>query len=739
MARQRKQKNPTETPIGLREDLAGAGDAARPAGEAVRSGSGDRRPFPITTMIPLRVDSRRAKRPPRPSAFFLLTLLLFGTACARASASEATWHHDLSVRLDPDVRQLEAEDTITIRGRGVIEIALGRRFTVQHFELDGRSVGVTPQGEGESLNRWRVDLGPAPREGRLTIGYRGRADSLQQTDDPGVLGDLPPMAARQGSFLPGSAGWYPESAGTLFSYRIRVELPAGQRGIVPGRLVSEGEDKGWHQATFLFDHPAEGITLMAGPYQVRERWLPRPGAPAVRLRTYFHPEIASLAPEYLSAIGGYIDLYTRWIGEYPFAEFSVVSSPLPTGFGMPTLTYLGVEVLRLLFIRATSLGHEILHNWWGNGVYVDWAHGNWSEGLTTFMADYTFKEREGVEAARETRLAWLRDFASVPADQDIPLRQFTARTHQVRQIVGYDKGAFLFLMLRDLLGEPAFDAGVQRFWREQQFRQASWADLERAFAQGSGRDLGPYFEQWLSRRGAPSLRIERASLEQVPSGYRIRLTLLQSDPAYQLRVPVVVTTASGSERHVLDAARTRQDFVLQVGVRPLSLAIDPDFRLFRRLEPGELPPILRQPMVDPRTVTVVLGRDAPVREASMELARRLLEYPAKFAGEAELPDEAPLLLIGLPADVDAFLSQHHLSLPPVGLAGKGSARVWAAYLPTGKTVAVVSGDSAAALLALLRPLPHYGRQSYLVFDGAKAIEQGLWPAKSPEWRFPRVD
>lgn len=77
----------------------------------------------------------------------------------------------------------------------------------------------------------------------------------------------------------------------------------------------------------------------------------------------------------------------------------VVASPLPTGFGMPKLTYLGADVLRLPFIRKTSLGHEILHNWWRNGVYVDYTRGNWSEGLTTFMADYAYKEDESAAAA----------------------------------------------------------------------------------------------------------------------------------------------------------------------------------------------------------------------------------------------------------------------------------------------------------------------------------------------------
>jgi len=29
-------------------------------------------------------------------------------------------------------------------------------------------------------------------------------------------------------------------------------------------------------------------------------------------------------------------------------------------------------------------------------------------------------------------------------------------------------------------------------------------------------------------------------------------------------------------------------------------------------------------------------------------------------------------------------------------------------------------------------LPHYGRQSYLVFDGARAVERGVWPAPGLE-------
>ena len=54
-----------------------------------------------------------------------------------------------------------------------------------------------------------------------------------------------------------------------------------------------------------------------------------------------------------------------------------------------------------------------------------------------------------------------------------------------------------------------------------------------------------------------------------------------------------------------------------------------------------------------------------------------------------------------------------------------------ATLPANAQMAAMlafAGDDAAALQALLRPLPHYGRQSWLLFDGARATERGIWPS-----------
>jgi len=350
------------------------------------------------------------------AAAFALAVPIHATA---ANEHVQSVHLELSMRLVPQTRVLEAHAALTCECGGPVTVSLGSRFSADQPLVDGAAARLD-HTSGEMQQQWRIELPQAPTRHRIELRYRGKLAPLVEADSRGVLGGLPPMASERGSFLPGASGWYPELGIDLFTYRVELELPAGQRGLVAGRLMRESMDANLYRAQFERTQPGESIDLVAGPYTVEER-----ASGDVRLRTYFHAELADLSAGYLDAAAGYVDRYSRAIGTYPYTGFSIASSALPTGFGMPSFTYLGIDVLRLPFIRTISLGHEVLHNWWGNGVYVDWQQGNWSEGLTTFMADYAYKEDEGESAAQEMRLTWLRDFAAVPAERDRPLREFT--------------------------------------------------------------------------------------------------------------------------------------------------------------------------------------------------------------------------------------------------------------------------------------------------------------------------
>ena len=660
----------------------------------------------------------------RPAAILAAAACAFAFPAAAIALAPAT--HEISVRIEPERHVLEGRDRIRFDAPRAATLVLSARFRIDSLLADGRRLAIAPRSAGKFQ---RISV-PAAR--RIDVRWSGTLAPLDLgLDHRAVLTYAEPASGSEGTFFSSASGWYPAVDGALERYSVELDLPAAQRGLVPGRLLEERHSAGRYRARFEFKEPAESISLMAGPYRIEERRVRTAAGSEVRLRTYFHPEIAQLAAGYLDSVAGYLDLYERWIGTFPFSEFSVVSSPTPTGFGLPTLTYLGIDVLRLPFIRTTSLGHEVLHNWWGNGVYPDYARGNWSEGLTTFMADYAYRERDSSDAARALRLAWLRDYAAMPPGDDTPLIRFTARTHGAAQVVGYNKSAMLFFMLRDLIGKAAFDEGVRGFWSAHRFRSASWDDLRAAFERASGRYLAAFFAQWLERSGAPALRIAAAQAAPVAGGWRLSVTLVQDAPAYLLSVPLAIRTASGEITKRVDLAGERTSAQIDLPGEPLQVALDPELRLMRRLAAAEAPPILRDAMLAQHPALMTPGADAAAQVAARELAARLLERaPAERAGASAL------LVAGLHGDIDAWLAGERLPARPAALAAaRGSAQVWTARAGDGRIVVLISARDAASLAALARPLPHYGRDSYLVFEGARMIERGTWPAQPQVWQF----
>jgi hypothetical protein len=647
-------------------------------------------------------------------AFALLALPLAALADARSAP-----HLQLDIALDPATRQLSATADLSVHS-ATLQLALAPGLRVSRLLVDGRARDLPAAVDG------RIDLtlgSPGPH--RIQLNYGGQLAPLPELDHRGVLARLPPMADTRGSYLPAGSGWYPDP-GVPFTYRLGLRLPAGQKGLVPGRLVGEAEGESY-RAEFDFPHPIEGIDLMAGPYVVTERLVPRPGQPPLRIRSFFHADMADLAEGYLADSARYLARYSEAIGPYPFDAFSIVASPLPTGFGMPSLTYLGRDVLRLPFIRATSLGHEVLHNWWGNGVWPDWESGNWSEGLTTFMADYAYQEDQSTESAKAARLGWLRDLAAVPEAEDSPLTSFTSRHHGLSSIVGYNKSAMLFQMLRDTIGEHAFGQGLRLFWQRHRFQRAGWADLQRAFADASGHDLGAFFRQWVERAGAPRLRLAEAGWAKGA----LSLVIEQSGVPYTLKVPLRLLHADRQEIRWVDVAGRRQPIVLPVADRVTAVELDPDYRLWRRVDPAYFPPILREVFVAPRAALLLADPDPALREAATALAERLLDSRPEALSPriSGLPGDSPVLLIGQTASVDRVLARLGLPPRPAHLAGRGSAQVWAARHPDGRPYVVVSAQDAASLQALQRGLPHYGKQSWLAFEAARVVDKGIWPAR----------
>lgn len=362
-----------------------------------------------------------------------------------AQASTQPVQHAIAVMLTPSSGEIQIDDSLVVTGRERYRFRLAPWLAIENLAIDGVPAQAQRQGYDYVLAL------PGSGRHRLDFLLRGTVPLRNEEQQASVAHS---SSGDDGAYLPGYDNWIPQPDSAPMEYRLQVRVPAAQRAVASGKLIGENSDDRFYQAVFEAAQPMEAPSLFAGPYQVRERRVD-----GLRLRSYFHRDLAPLSNIYLDAAAGYITRYEAAIGAYPYSDFHIISAPLPVGLGFPNLTYVGRRVIPLPFMRGRSLAHEVLHNWWGNGVAVDYAEGNWAEGLTTFMADYALTSDQGAEAARGMRIKWLRDFAALPAERDQPVRNFQSKRHQAGQVIGYNKVAFIFHMLRLELGAADFEGG----------------------------------------------------------------------------------------------------------------------------------------------------------------------------------------------------------------------------------------------------------------------------------------
>jgi hypothetical protein len=650
-------------------------------------------------------------------------------------------HHDLKIALDPAENRLEGFDTITIGTAAPAEVVLflNEKATGLELLVDGRPVPF-------SFKNGRLVLKPVTFERsdplQISLAYAVVFDDPvpvmpANTDNPGygVSGTISP----QGTLLLFGAGWYPHLEAERVTFGLSVEAPAGVVAVTAGRSLGRRTDGDITVSKWAIDHPVRGLSLSAARYQVREETIGR-----VTAATYFLPQSTDLSGPYIAATGRYLRLYESLFGPYPFDKFAVVENFFPTGYGFPSYTLLGSRVLRLPFIIDTSLGHEIAHCWWGNGVYVDGAGGNWSEGLTTYVADYLYKERESEQAAREYRRQILRNFATlVTPENDFPISRFQSRFNPVTKAIGYDKCAMVFHMLRRHIGEEAFWGALRDIYQKYLFRPASWQQLRESFERRSGTDLNLFFRQWVEHSGAPLPALEGVAAVPAGSGWSVTGAVSQATTGFDFEVSLVLESSAGTAIvRRLDVGAEKTPFVLNATGRPVALTVDPDYDLFRRLYPSEIPPSINT-IKSASSVVVILTADLAegIKKAADTLLLSLGVENYRVVAEDRLDltaiGESDLLLIGLPsradllAAVDGRMTLTKRSFELEGVTYRDPADVFfGVFTPSGGTrraTALFFPLSSEYAELVARKITHYGSYSYLAFSRGQNQAKGVWP------------
>ncbi len=422
------------------------------------------------------------------------------------------------------------------------------------------------------------------------------------------------LVDEKGAFLVPFTGFYPFIPGDanpmMFDYAITV--PEAWVPLAEGKVLGSVDNKNGTVTTkFNSEHPIDGSHLIAGPYVVQT--IEEDG---LEVAFYGYANSGDLAERYLNGTMEYVKQYSELLGEYQFSRFSVVENFFPTGYGMPTFTLLGSQVIRLPFILYTSLGHEVAHNWWGNAVYVDYESGNWCEGLTTYCADYRYKEMRSAEDGRSYRLNVNRDYTDyiVNGDEDdFPLASFTSRTTPGSRTIGYGKSMMVFHMIRTRIGDDLFWSSLREVYVRHLYKNASWTDFLDVFGEKAGENFSWVKKDWIERPGAPLLTVGEASYSEADGKHLVEFAInqIQESAPFRMDIPVRVSFADGNNEVILQRDVTTANYAVKIETdqKPTRIEVDPNMDLFRVLHIEEAPPTLAGFFAEESPVIVTDGSD----------------------------------------------------------------------------------------------------------------------------------
>ena len=664
--------------------------------------------------------------------------------------------HRFQITLSPQESRIEVKDTVELpkqwQGKTIQFILHG------DLAIDSASeavIAVPLSGPYKTASKdyevpvkqYRLELEPG--QNHFEIHYHGRinhpvARAGEEYDRS--TSETPGLIDPQGVFLANSTVWYPLMDSTLVTFSMQVSVPKHWSVVTQGRRTAFKRRTQSNDINWQVSNPQDDIYVVANRFVEYSQQ-----AGKVQAMVFLREKDDALAQKYLDATDQYLNMYSRLLGPYPYSKFALVENFWDTGYGMPSFTLLGPKVIRFPFILHSSYPHEILHNWWGNGVFVDYESGNWAEGLTAYLADHLIKEQRGEGA--EYRRSVLQKYTDyVTTERDFALTEFRSRHNASTEAVGYGKAMMFFHMLRLQLGDDEFVHALREFYRQEKFKLATYGDVQRIFEKTTGKSLAKEFLQWVRQVGAPNIQLNTVTNNFANGIYHVTLELeqRQTGDSYNLNIPVAVHVQGAAQAFQTSLQMTgkKQIFDIEVPGKPLRVDVDPEFDVFRRLSAREIPSALSQGF-GAQKILVLIPSSAPEarKKAYLNLAKswqKTQEGQWQIKSDDEipaLPTDRTVWLLGwenkFRAALDAQLLAQNAKIETneVRLGDELFTRQSHSILLTARhpdnetqTLLWLATDNTAAIPGLIGKLPHYRKYSYLAFQGDEPINiaKGQW-------------
>ncbi|MFN8312112.1 MAG: M1 family metallopeptidase [Cyclobacteriaceae bacterium] len=278
-----------------------------------------------------------------------------------------------------------------------------------------------------------------------------------------------------------------------------------------------------------------------------------------------------------------LEFYSTYVGPFSYEKLANIQSNSVSG---------GMEAASaILYSENSVVGdrnerwrnvviHEIAHQWFGNAVTEsDWDDAWLSEGFATYFTllfiEHAYGRdefRKGLASSQKT----VNAFQAKNPDYRI-IHDNLKDMNKVTSSHTYQKGSWVLHMLRGMIGDEAFWKGIRAYYAKYQNLNATTTDFREEMELASGRDLKAFFDQWLYKPGALSVK---GSWHYDNRKKELVITLEQTQlDGSQFAMPIQVGVELPNQTrqiHTLELDGKQKVITLKYEVEPTSVKLDPD-------------------------------------------------------------------------------------------------------------------------------------------------------------------
>ncbi|MGH9558422.1 MAG: M1 family metallopeptidase [Bryobacteraceae bacterium] len=523
-------------------------------------------------------------------------------------------NYKIDASLDPDLRmKVETRATARIGDRPlrVFPFEISHAMQIDSVRIDGVPAELlfkqSPRGRALATGDNDVFLvvAPAPLAA-------GSAHEFAFDHQGSVISQAGPDVY----FVGARASWYPGGGPDFATYDLTFHYPKRLTLVAPGdriedRTTADSRITRWHISTpvrmvgfNLGDYEkvsgaTRGVTIeVYGNRHLEEALAPKqiPPPPQTSLiprRPFTSPQIPEIAltppaPDPLARlravaaeVSSSLNFFSSRFGPPALNTLTVAPIPGTFGQGFPGLVYLSTlsyldpnqrppavrrSNVNQVFFSDLMEAHEVAHQWWGNVVTADASQDQWMmEALSSYSALMWLEKEKGPKAMQDVLDSYRdhlleKNSAGRTVESAGPItwdgRLDASGIGDAWRAITYEKGAWIFHMLRRHLGDAQFSKMLAELRQRYQFRSVTTEDLlalAKEFVPPGVRpsSIDEFFENWVYSTGIPSLKLKYTVRGAAP---RVRLsgTIEQSgvDQDFSAEVPVEIQFAKGAPRTV---------------------------------------------------------------------------------------------------------------------------------------------------------------------------------------------